>query len=255
MRQIRFIGFIIIFFVTLSSCVPYKNMIYIQDTDKQKKFEFKEIEINRQIKEIIQPGDELYIRVTTADERPTNFDLSYESYTLDVTLRSYTVSDDGYIRFPYLGKFFVMDKSINVVSEEIEFALREYLLNPSVFVKFVNKKITVIGEVRNPGVYFFYDKSINILQAIAYAGDITSFGNRKDVILIREEEGKIKKYKLDLTDERLLASELYVIKPEDIIYIEPLRSRRWGFETFPYALFITMLNTAFLIWAYVINPN
>jgi len=230
-------------------------MIYLRSPDKLKSFELKEYPVDREVKEIIRPGDELYIRVTTADEQPTNFLLNNENYTLDVTLRSYTVSDEGYIRFPYLGKLYVQDKTIDGVAGEIEYALREYLLNPSVFVKFVNKKITVIGEVRNPGVYFFYDKTINILQAVAYAGDITTFGNRKEVLLIREEEGKIKKYELDLTDENLLESDFYVIKPEDIIYVEPLRSRRWGFESFPYALLLTVINTGLLIWVYVFYPR
>ena len=255
MQKQKLIGINVLLFLLLSSCVPYKKMIYLRSPDKLKSFELKEYKVDRQIKEIIQPGDELYIRVTTSDERPTNFVTTYESYILDITLRSYTVSDDGYIRFPYLGKVFVQDKSIDGVAEEIELALRSYLLNPSVFVKFVNKKITVIGEVHNPGVYFFYDKNINILQAVAYAGDITTFGNRTEVLLIREEEGKIKKYELDLTDENLLKSDFYVIKPEDIIYVEPLRSRRWGFESFPYALLLTVINTGLLIWVYVFYPR
>ena len=229
-------------------------MVYIQDADKRRKLELKEFEIDRKIKEIIQPGDELYIKVTTSDERPTNFSVTFESYQMDVTLRSYTVNDEGNIRFPYLGIFFVLNKTLDEVSEEIELALRDYILNPSVFVKFVNKKITVLGEVARPGVYVFYEKDINVLQAIAYAGDITTFGNRKHIVLLREEDKKIKKYKIDLTAEYILTSDLYVVKPEDIIYVEPLRIRRWGFETFPYTLIFTMINTAFLIWAFTINP-
>ncbi|MBA7516908.1 hypothetical protein ES705_08957 [subsurface metagenome] len=253
MQQIRFIGFIIIFSVTISSCVSHKKMVYMQDADKREKLELKEFEIYRQIKEIIQPGDELFIRVTTSDERPTNFSTRYETYGIDVTLRSYTVDQDGYIRFPYLGKVYVLAKSLDEASEEIELALGDFLFTPSVFVKFVNKKITIIGEVTRPGVYNFYDKKINVFQAIAYAGDITTFGNRKRVVLLREEDEKITKYRLDLTDENILMSEIYVVQPDDIIYIEPLKIKKWGFESFPYTLIFTMVNTSLLIWAFMIN--
>ncbi|MFC2080680.1 polysaccharide biosynthesis/export family protein [Bacteroidota bacterium] len=229
-------------------------MTYIRDVDKLESGDLKEFTIDRQTKEIIQPGDELFIRVTSSNERPTNFSTRYETFGIDVTLRSYTVSEEGYIRFPYIGKVYVQNKSLEETSEEIEMALNDYLYTPSVFVKFVNKKITIIGSVTNPGVYNFYDKKINLFQAVAHAGDVTTFGNRKHVVLLREEGDKVTKYIVDMTDEGILTSEIYVIQPDDIIYVEPLRMQRWGFESFPYTLLITMINTALLMWAFIISP-
>jgi len=228
-------------------------MVLIRDSDKKKK-DLSQFEVSRKLTENVQPNDELYISVGSSDERPTNFTIRASEFsTLDVTLRSYTVDSDGYIRFPYLNKVYVQGKSLEEVSDEIELTLRDYILTPSVVVKFVNKKITVLGEVYNPGVYNFYDKSINVLQAIAHAGDITTFGNRKEAVLIREEDAQITKYKIDLTDEKLLLSDQYIVKPDDIIYIEPLRIKRWGFESFPYTLAFTILNTALIIWTFTLT--
>lgn len=229
------------------ACVPYKKSVYVQDDGK--KMRFKEFEIERDITETIQPGDILYITVTTSDERPTNFS-QMEMGMYDVTLRSYEVGDDGTIRFPYLGVVSVLGKTLVEVSDEIEKALTSYITTPSVMVRFVNKTITVIGEVGEPGLYTFYHKYINVFQAIAYAGDITTFGNRKNVLLLREEDGKITKNRLDLTKENILTSSLYILKPDDIIIVEPLRIKKWGFETFPYTLILTILNTGLILWTF-----
>ena len=234
-----------------SSCVSYKKQRYIQDTKKMKAWNLKEFEIDRKVTEIIQPGDELFIEVTSSDDRPTNFDRNQT--LMEVTLLSYTVGEDGNILFPYLGEIFVLNMTLVDLTVVIEEALKDYLFTPFVTVKFVNKKITVIGEVGNPGVYNFYDKNINLFQAIAHAGDITHFGKRKYVILIREENQKLTKYRLDLTDEAIFTSDLYIVKPNDIIYVEPLRSKQWGFETFPWGLILSIISMTLLIYTFTLT--
>lgn len=249
----RVVPFILTISIILNACVPQRKLIYIQDSGPQKP-DLKEFEIDRVSTEEIQPGDELYIRVTSSDETPTNFSESASRYgVLDITLLSYTVDDDGYINFPYLGNLSVHGKSLKDVEAEINEALKDFLLSPSVIVKFVNKKVTVVGEVGAPGVYTFYDKNINILQAIAHAGDISTFGNRKNVVLLREGNNKILKYRIDLTSEEVLLSDTYIVKPDDIIYVEPLRIKKWGFETFPYTLVFTVINSTLIIYSLILS--
>ncbi len=251
MKKLHSIWICLFIIVLTGSCVSHKKMVYLQDIDN-KKAELKEFQVARTVTDKIQPGDELYINVTSSDERPTNFSVITD-YATDVTLRSYTVDNEGFIRFPYLGQVNVLGKSIEEISDEIEKALGDYLLTPAVIVKFVNKNITVLGEVGSPGVYNFYDKNINLLQAIAYAGDITAFGNRRRIVLLREENGTITKNRIDLTDENLLLSDLYVIRSDDIIYIEPLKIKRWGFEEFPYTLVFTIINTSLILWTFALS--
>ncbi len=249
MKKLRTTGLILIILFLACGCVSHKKLIYVQDDGK--KLPLKGYDIYRDITETIQPGDELYITVSTSDEQRTNFSV-VDYAAVDVMLRSYTVGNDGFIRFPYLGSVNVLGKTLIEVSDEIQEALISYITTPSVLVRFVNKKITVIGEVGAPGVYNFYDKNINIFQAIAHAGDIGTFGNRRHVVLIREEDGKITKHRIDLTDENILTSSLYIVKPDDIIYVEPLRIARWGFETFPYALIVTLLNTTLILYTFML---
>ncbi len=96
--------------------------------------------------------------------------------------------------------------------------------------------MTILGEVNRPGVYVFNYKSINILQAIGYANDIATFGNRRKIAHCQGGRRLQVKHMVDLTSDEFLASEFYMVKSNDIIYVEPLKSKKWGMDTFPYDL-------------------
>ena len=236
------------------SCVPQKKLIYLQDRDKkrtEKQFEFLREENGD---ETIQPGDELYIRVSSSDDQPNRFSSEGIMSMGDITLSSYTVNEGGRVKLPYIGEITLLSLTLQEASDTIETLLMQFLPLPSVFVKFVNKNITILGEISSPGVYTFYNKHINILQALGYANDISTFGDRKNVMLIREENGVVKKNYIDLTKNDILTSDLYIVKSNDIIYIQPLRRKKWGMETYPYTLFFTILTTGLMIWTYMRYP-
>ena len=230
------------------SCVTNKELIYLQP-DKKKGPQEEAFHLDRMEGNLIQPGDELYIRVTSFDETSNFFNISARELYVreDITLLSYTVNEEGYVRLPYMGNVFLMGKTLEEASSLIEKELQGYLNQPAVSVKFVNKKVTVLGEVGRPGVYMFYDKRINIFQALGYAGDITRFGNRKVVLVIREEDNAVSKNYVNLLDENILTSYYYFVKPNDIVYVQPLRKQIWGIREVPYSLIISTITTALLI--------
>jgi polysaccharide export outer membrane protein len=241
--------------LTISSCVPQRKLIYLQDKDG-KDFEKQKEFIREEVKEgTIQPGDELYIRVSSSDEKPTSFS-SGQNYGIssDVTLLSYTVDERGSVKLPYIGEIRLNNMSLPEASDTIENLLSQFLYLPSVYIKFVNKNITILGEVRSPGVFTFFDKQISILQAIGYAGDITTFGNRNEVLLIREENGVVKKSTIDLTRSDILTSNLYIIKSNDIIYVQPLSRKKWGMETYPYGLLFSGISMVLMILTFMRYP-
>lgn len=257
-RKINFTGLNILFYclviISFSSCVSQKKLIYLQDGGKKspgKQYEFVKAE-NKE--DEIQPGDELYIRVTSSDERPTNFNAEQFFSMGDITVLSYTVDERGYVKLPYIGELNLSNFTLQEAAKSIESLLTQYLYLPSVSIKFVNKNITILGEVANPGVYTFYSKYINVLQAIGYAGDITTFGNRKEILLIREENGIIKKNYIDLTKNDVFTSNLYIVKPNDIIYVQPLGRKKWGMETYPLYLAFSMITTIMMILTYLRYP-
>jgi len=169
----------------------------------------------------------------------------------DITLVSYTVREDGYLNLPYAGEVRVEGLTLVEVSEKIEEVLSGFLNQPSVFVKFVNKNITVLGEVARPGRYTFSEKNINIFQALGMAGDITYYGNRNRVMIIREENDIISRNYVDLTKSSVYGSYYYFLKPNDIVYVQPLKRRRWGFRDFPFQLVLSASTTFVLILNYI----
>jgi polysaccharide biosynthesis/export protein len=233
-----------------SSCVPVSRLAYVQSDDPSD-MQFKGVPTDN----LIRPGDELFIRITSADEERTAIMVQDQGRAvMDPTLLSHTVSDDGTIKLPYIGRIYLAELTLEEASDEIERALSDYLFIPSAYIRFVNTKVTVLGEVRNPGVFVFNYKNINILQAIAYANDITEFGNRRKVLIVREEDGmrKTKQY-VDLTSDNILESESYQLKSDDIIYVEPLRRKKWGMAQVPYNLILSIVTTALVVMTYVGN--
>ena len=224
-------------------------MVYVQEEkDKQEKFEA----IAKQDR-VIEAGDELYIRISSDDEQTNIFRqrIDYDIARADITLVSYLVNEEGFIRLPPIGDIQLKGLKLDEASKVIEMALVGMISNPSVSTKFVNKTVTVLGYVNNPGRYEFYDQRINIFQALGYARDIAEYGNREKVMLIREENNVITRNYIDLTDENLLTSYYYYVKPNDVIYVEPLKRRHWGIDTFPFTLILTSISTFVLVMSYI----
>lgn len=234
----------------LSSCVPLKRISYVQSDRRTSQEEMNYI--GQQIDNIITPGDELFIRITSADEEQANINLMDQGgRNIDPTLLSYTVSTDGTIKLPYIGRLALENITLEEASDKIEEALSQFLYLPSAYIRFVNTKVTVLGEVRNPGVFVFNYKNINILQAIGYANDITEFGNRRNVLVIREEGVRKSKFYVDLTSDDLLESKEYLIKADDIIYVEPLKRKKYGMATVPYNLILSFITTGLVILTFI----
>jgi len=250
---------ILVLFI-LGSCVPQKEIKYLQKTQKEDTTSV--YSHKRTISYKIQPRDNLYIRIFSLDERTLlyfNKQVSpggYNDYVNDasVYLNSYTVNAEGYIDFPVIGKVLVKDLSVDQTKEMLQKLIDEYLFETTVVVKVVNFKITVVGEVMRPGELTIYDDQINFFEAISMAGDMTEFANRKKVVIIRQTMDGSKVHHIDLTSDQILKSDLYYLQPNDIIYVQPLGIKRWGFgSTFPWALIFSAISTALLLINYFKN--
>lgn len=240
--------------LTVFSCVPNRKVVYVQDKEGVDPQQVNNMYfISEPADNTIRPGDELYIRVSSADETQTNFNQNRQDFVQDPSLISYTVDVDGTIKLPYVNKIKLSGMSLVQASNHVEMELSLYLNNPSVFIRFVNNKVTILGEVSRPGVYVFNYKSINILQAIGYANDISTFGNRENVLIIREEGDSRSRNFVDLTSDNLLTSDYYMIKSNDIIYVEPLKSKKWGMDTFPYDLLLSIASLTIVIMTFMIT--
>lgn len=212
----------------LASCANVKDIAYFQD----KAIDHPE-EIDKHGGIVIQPKDMISIVVSSRNpELATMFNLpviSYQAGSEIVTsgaqqrLLGYVVDNDGYIDFPVLGAINVGGMTRWDLSEYIKNTLLEkgYLNDAVVTVEFMNFKVSVLGEVNNPGTYTIEGDKVTVLQALSLAGDLTIYGKRNNVTVIREMDGERIFYNVDLCSVDMFKSPAYNLLQNDIVYVEP----------------------------------
>jgi polysaccharide biosynthesis/export protein len=245
-----------IFLLLHSSCVTQKDVEYLQDKNKTTS-EFSEARIDDYK---LKPSDELYIQINSLDDPTANvFSATGLQQLMNVgtiqpygaSLISYSIDKEGFLLLPVIGRISVMDKTTTQVSEIITKCLVNILSQPIVSVKLVNRYVSVLGEVQRPGHFAYSQDKLTIFDAIGLAGDITIYGNRNEVILTRNENGNNIRINVDLTKSKLLASSYYYVRPNDIVYVKPLRKRFWGMAQFPYAVILSSITTAVLLYSVI----
>ena len=209
----------------LASCSTKSQLVYLNDSYSP----LSTILDYSTSMNYIEIGDILKIDVQTIvpeaviPYNKTNYKQS-PTQSLDlIKLEGYLVNNLSIINFPVLGEISVSNISINQLEMKITSLLLDggHLTNPTVRVRRINSKFTILGEVKNPGTFSYIDEKLNIFQALGYAGDLTIFGNRKEITLIREKAGLQTVYKIALTKSDLLKKPYYHIQNNDVIIIEP----------------------------------
>lgn len=214
----------------ITSCNTSKNILYMQDA---------QIDIPQQIENnetyiTIRPLDQISIVVSSKDPQlAALFNLQRISYGVGASpmgmsnsnnqISNYTVDEKGYIDFPILGKLLAAGKSRKELSYFIkdEIISQGYINDPVVTIDYVNLKVSILGEVKNPGRYNIDRDQLTLMDAISIAGDLTIFGKRDGVMVIREEAGVRYTYKVDVRSSKLFNSPVYYLRQNDIVYVEP----------------------------------
>lgn len=207
----------------ITSCASKKSVLYFQDADN---LNLRELNYSNSK---IQVDDIINIKITALNEEsvaPYNIDngLSPSTSFLEILkLQGYLVSKEGNIIFPIIGDIKVLGKTTSELENHIKKILIDgnHVIDPTVSVRFLNSKFTILGEVNKAGTYNITENNITLLQAIGYAGDLTINGSRQDVLIIRSEDGIQKTKKIDLTKTDWFSSEFYFIKQNDVIVINP----------------------------------
>ena len=212
----------------VSSCASTKDIAYFQN-----KMVNQPEKIDKHAGIVIQPKDMLSTVVSSRNpELVAMFNLPVISYqaggevslnTAQQRLMGYVVDEEGFIDFPVLGKLNIVGKTRWEVAELVKNKLIQegYLSDAVVTVEFLNFKISVIGEVSSPGTFSIDGDKVTVLQAISLARDLTIFGRRDNVSVIREQDGKRTIYEINLTDVDLFKSPAYYLQQNDIVYVQP----------------------------------
>ena len=209
----------------------------------------------------VRPNDQLFIQVISDDPLNAAFlnlinsqsntgNLGSSANSLE--LITFLVDEQGSISYPQLGEIKVEGLTTAGVRDIIQQKVNNYLESASVFVKLVNRNITVLGEVRNPGQKLMVKNMLTIFEALGTAGDITDYGNRKNVKLIRELPDGKHIAEIDLTDPYLIGSPYYYILPHDIIYVEN-STRIYGAKNLPYAAPLSIAASVVSIGLLLLN--
>ncbi len=240
MKKANLQWLVILFFVGYSCSVPLTELIYLEGAQQG----FTKSSGNIPETYRIRPHDLLYIQVSGEDPGTTSFlnltESSGNTRALgNLDLITYEVDAAGTITPLHLEKIRVEGLTAEEVSEIISKEVNHLIGSSSVFVKLVERNFTVLGEVRNPGRHPMLRNQVTLFEALGAAGDLTDFGNRKRVKVMREtREGTAMAY-LDLTDPGVISSPWYTIQPHDIIYVEP-RSGVYGKKTMPFGTVTTL---------------
>ena len=225
------IGFILAFAILMSACSTSRSSLtYFEDIDSRiAQFETDTADL------VIAPHDELMISVTsfvpeaTAQYNlpPTNLSTS-ENTQISTTyaISTYTVNTQGYIDIPSIGPLKVEGLTTSQLTDSLISIISRSVVDPNVRVQLVNFSVNVIGEVKNPGRFKVNNQRISILDAIAMAGDLTEYGKRDGILLIRESDGKRTVHKLNLNSADILDSPYFYLRQNDVVYIEPNKIRK-----------------------------
>lgn len=225
--------FILLMIFMLSSCKPKQNMVYMNNHN----FE-QEVSQARYEGLKLQEADVLDIMVSAFDEiavKPFNKSTmqSTAAPTANVTSSNslpnlYTISNDGYIYFPVLGQVYCKGMTKQQLKKELENRLKQYLTDPMVTINLNNFNISILGEVKSPGQKTSPTEKLNIFQALALAGDMTEYGDRTNVKLVRysDEQKKDITVSLNLSESNIVNSSYYYLQQNDVLYIEPDKNKQ-----------------------------
>jgi len=229
-HRLLYFACFLLFAGLISSCANTKKIAYFGNVQDSALFAAK-----AGLEPVIQKKDILSISVSSLSPEATvlfnmpNMPITPTAPTTNMTPQTagYLVSDDGTVKFPILGDIPAAGLTQKQLAKNIADSLTEkkLLFDPIVTTRFLNFRVTVLGEVRSPGVVYAPSEQISILEAIGAAGDLTIYGRRDNVVLIRQEGPDKLVKRFDLTSANLLQSPYFYLKSNDVIYVEPDKAK------------------------------
>ena len=218
-----------VFALSSSACVTTEQLTYFPDdqfTSEAPTY------ISGKPKEYkLQPRDVLSVRIKTLDEETsTYFNIQPESgfqqfSPANLFINGYSINSEGKINLPEVGELEVAGLTLEQAQDVITKGVSRFVNNTTILVKMVSFKVTVLGEVKNPGYYYVYNEQATLLETLGLAGDVSELGNRENITLIRQTNSGKEAILLNLKDPDILSSQYYYLQPNDVIYVQPLRAK------------------------------
>ena len=241
MRRFVNLCTVVLAILLLASCTSQKNLIYFQNDDLKSDnqpdtmlYKYENGYTNSSPEYKLQPHDMIYIQIYSSLDNASSALFQQSSQNLNsssygdqgIYLNSYEVDNDGNIDLPTIGKINVLGMSIEEAQNAIKQKAEEFSEGITVTCRMVTFRIKVAGEVNKPGIYTFYQPSVNIFDALLAAGDLTYYGNRQKVRIVRKSETEDAIYTLDIRKASVMKNKNYYLRPGDIVYVEPNKNTK-----------------------------
>jgi polysaccharide export outer membrane protein len=252
----KYFRIIIVLLLIGSACTTQKELIYLSNLDTVSTPNFFPYTYPDYR---IQKRDILYIRFITLNNELSDIlnvgsgryaTQLYQNET-SLYINGYTVNDSGNVTIPILGQVNVLGMTIDEATRNIQGKADIYLKDATVILKLISFKVTVIGEVNRPGTYTNFNNQLTVLEAIGMASDITDYGNRQQVLVVRPNPEGTSTYRINLQDKNLLLSEGFFLLPNDIVIVAPIKSKSFRLNIPTLTLFLSGLSTLILILSFI----
>ncbi len=250
--------YLLIIFVTIffSNCARYKNALYFQETFQRD--DSVGLQVNHKVPEeiVLQSGDNIYINVYGIELGQTeSFKKSSSAAStfseMSLFLQGYLLDQASEIELPIIGKVHLANQSLTQARNTLQQTFNAYLIGAVVDLRLLSYEISVLGEVKRPSTYAFYKRDVNLLEALAKAGDLSGYGNAKEVLIIRKNAQGSETAMLDLTSTDFMASDFFWLKPGDVVYVKPLRAKMVNINSPTVSIVLSGLTTLLLLLTYV----
>lgn len=241
MRRFVNLCTVVLTILLLASCTSQKNLIYFQNDDLKSDnqpdtmlYQYENGYTNSSPEYKLQPHDMIYVQIYSSLDNASSalFQSTTQSgNTMQANdntlyLTSYEVDNDGNVDLPTIGKINVLGMTIEEAQSAIKQKAEEFSEGITVTCRMVTFRIKVAGEVNKPGIYTFYQPSVNIFDALLAAGDLTYYGNRQKVRIVRKSETEDAIYTLDIRKASVMKNKNYYLRPGDIVYVEPNKNTK-----------------------------
>jgi polysaccharide export outer membrane protein len=215
--------------ITLSSCITNRDLEYINSNK-----ELNEIKVKLQ-DYILQEGDLLSVQISTTTEQQHDFFNKENVASPQLMLQNpylygYVIKEDGSLDLPSLGTVSAAGFTLAELENVIRNIAVSYFESPVIKLNIINFEVTVLGEVNSPGTFKIVNPEVNILYALSLSNDITQFGNRRKIKVIRNKNNFNRVFYVDLTKKSVLNNTDFMLQPNDIIYVAPMKKKFYAFN-------------------------
>jgi len=225
----KFRVIILLFIFTFSSCITNRDLEYIRSNK-----EIKKAKANKQDYRL-QQGDLISVQISTTTQQQHDFFNKENTSNSQLMIQNpylygYIINEEGNLDLPSFGKVKAAGFTLRELENVIKNIAVSYFESPVIKLNIINFEITILGEVNHPGTFKIVDPEVNILYALSLSGDMTQFGNRRKVKVIRNENELNRVFYVDLTKKGVLNNSDFMLQPHDIIYVAPLNKKFYAFN-------------------------